>query len=55
MKNKRTLENLFGEMALLDILLESMPDGVLIVDEKRQIVRYNTRFLNLWNLSPKHI
>jgi PAS domain S-box-containing protein len=32
---------------------EAAPDGILVIDDNRQIVSYNQRFTELWNLSDE--
>jgi PAS domain S-box-containing protein len=34
---------------------EAAPDGILVIDDNRQIVSYNQRFIDLWGLSDQAI
>jgi len=40
------------EHLVLTVLQESSPDGVLVVDEMRRWVLWNTRFVDMWGLPP---
>ena len=37
----------------LHAVIESVADGVLVVDRKKRITAYNRRFLELWNVDPE--
>ncbi|CAN1210599.1 hypothetical protein TUMEXPCC7403_10410 [Tumidithrix helvetica PCC 7403] len=46
----RTVANLQRNNALLTAQQEASFDGILVIDENRQVVAYNQRFLNLCNI-----
>jgi diguanylate cyclase (GGDEF)-like protein len=37
----------------LQLILESTSDGILVLDESSQVIHYNRRFLELWNLGKE--
>ena len=37
----------------LKLILESTSDGILVLDDASQVIHYNRRFLELWNLSKE--
>ncbi|MCB1192333.1 MAG: EAL domain-containing protein [Leptospiraceae bacterium] len=41
-------------LSLLRTMLNTSPDGILVVDKNRKIVGYNQNFLDMWKI-PKHI
>ncbi len=45
-----SITNLQRSNALLTAQQEASFDGILVIDENRQVVAYNQRFLNLWNV-----
>ncbi len=47
---KRTAENMEHSLSLLAATLESTADGILVVDNGGRIVRYNQRFMKMWNI-----
>ena len=53
-ENKAATEVLEYRKALLESNNEASLDGALLVDAKGQIISYNKRFVEIWNM-PKHI
>jgi PAS domain S-box-containing protein len=51
---ERNLPALAEELALLQAILDSTEEGLLVVDAEGRIVRFNQRFAELWRL-PKEI
>jgi PAS domain S-box-containing protein len=51
---ERSLPALAQELALLQAVLDSTEDGLLVVDRAGSIVRFNRRFAELWHL-PEEI
>jgi PAS domain S-box-containing protein len=51
---KRAEEALRRSLSLVEAALESTADGILVVDLKGRIVRYNRQFTELWGL-PDHV
>jgi PAS domain S-box-containing protein len=47
---KQTEEEVRFSNATLRAQQEASPDGILIVDERRQILSYNRRFLEMWRI-----
>ncbi len=47
---KRTEEDLARSLALLKATLNSTADGLLVVDDDGQIVTYNRKFVEMWQL-----
>jgi diguanylate cyclase (GGDEF)-like protein/PAS domain S-box-containing protein len=52
-RDRDTEESLRMSIAMLKAQQEATLDGILVVDSKRQIVSYNHRFLDLWNIDKK--
>ncbi len=48
-------ETLRGAVGLLEATLDGIEDGVLVVDSNNEIVRYNLRFLEIWNLTEDQV
>ena len=42
-------------LSLLKATIESTADGILVVDNKRRVVLYNQKFLEMWNIPDKII
>lgn len=53
--NNKFAKLLKRNIALLEAQQEASIDGVLVVDEHRQIVSYNRRFCQLWQISEEMI
>jgi PAS domain S-box-containing protein len=49
-ERKRTAENLEHYLALLQATLESVSDGIGVIGNDEQMVLYNKRFEEIWNL-----
>jgi diguanylate cyclase (GGDEF)-like protein len=41
--------------ALIRAILEASPDGILVVDDRNQIVTHNRRMLEVWNISDDEL
>jgi len=41
-----------NSLSLLEATLESTADGILVVDRSGKIVRYNQKFVDMWQLGP---
>jgi PAS domain S-box-containing protein len=50
---KEAQANLSRTNALLKAQQEAAPDGILVVDEHRQVIYYNRRFCELWQISEE--
>lgn len=48
-----TQEELLRSNAMLKAQQEAAIDGILVIDENRQIASYNQRFCQLWQISPQ--
>jgi PAS domain-containing protein len=53
-ENDRSRAALAQELALLQAVLDSTEEGLLVVDAEGRIVRFNQRFAELWRL-PREI
>jgi two-component system, chemotaxis family, CheB/CheR fusion protein len=53
-EQKKTTEALYYRKTLLEAHNQANLDGVLLVDTKGNIISYNQRFLDIWNI-PLHI
>jgi PAS domain S-box-containing protein len=53
-ERKRNEEKLNHTLSLLEATIESTADGILVVDRQGRIVRYNQKFLEIWNI-PRHV
>jgi PAS domain S-box-containing protein len=53
-KRKNIEKSLEESLSNIEAILESTTDGVLVVNNHGDIVRYNKKFLELWKI-PKHI
>ncbi len=53
-KRRQTLEELKSSLSLLSASLESTADGILIVDRKGKIARWNQKFIDMWKI-PEEI
>ncbi|MBN1108521.1 MAG: PAS domain S-box protein [Bacteroidales bacterium] len=51
---KRAEEELEKSVSLLEATLESTADGILVVDTDSRIVRFNSKFANMWRI-PEEI
>ena len=51
---KRSEEELQFQAAILSTQMETSPDGILVVDEERNWISFNERFLEMWQI-PQHI
>jgi two-component system, cell cycle sensor histidine kinase and response regulator CckA len=51
---KSNEEKLNQTLSLLEATIESTADGILVVDRRGRIVRYNQKFSEIWNI-PRHI
>ncbi len=49
-EQKQRESDLERSKALMKAQLEAAPDGILVVNEKRGLVDYNHRYLELWNM-----
>lgn len=47
---KRGEEELEKSLSVLRATLEATTDGMLVVDQKRQVVNYNQRFVEMWKI-----
>ena len=52
-RSARQRQELEFRRSLLEAQQESMPDGVLVVDEDEEILSWNSRFRELWGLSSE--
>src|SRR5262249_47438570 len=52
-ERKRTEEELRQALSLLEATLDSTSEGTLVVDLAGKITRFNSRFLEIWNLPPE--
>lgn len=52
-KRKRAEKELRATVSLLDASLESTADGILMVNLKGQISKWNQKFVKMWNLSDE--
>ncbi|MEW6015872.1 MAG: PAS domain S-box protein, partial [Candidatus Zixiibacteriota bacterium] len=50
-RQKRAEKRLAQTVAMQKAAFESAADGLLVVDENRNVVEYNQKFLNLWGLT----
>lgn len=51
---KRKQEKIEFQRELLEVILETSNEGVLAINEDREIIAYNERFQSLWDL-PDHV
>ena len=49
-KLAQSIANIQRSNALLTVLQEASFDGILVIDEHRQVITYNQRFLNQWDI-----
>lgn len=49
---KERTESLEHSLSLIRSTLESSADGILVVDENKKVIDYNTHFVTLWGLPP---
>ena len=52
-EQKEAEEALAFKNAVLSAQQESSPDGILVVDEKGNIILFNLRFQNMWGIAPE--
>jgi len=55
LKENKAEENLKNSLALLDTILHTTDNGVLVVNTKGKIVKINNRFAEIWNIPNKII
>jgi PAS domain S-box-containing protein len=52
-QSKRTDKELTSSLSLLNATLESTADGILVVDRKGRINRWNQKFVDMWQIPPE--
>jgi PAS domain S-box-containing protein/putative nucleotidyltransferase with HDIG domain len=52
LQRKQTEEELQESHSLLEATLESTAEGILVVDLKGNILRYNNKYIEIWNMPP---
>ena len=43
-------QHLEHQQSVLESVIETLPEGILVVDDDREVFTYNQRFVELWNL-----
>ena len=51
---KKAEKDLVIKNVILSTLQETFPDGALVVDDCRQVIHYNQKFIDIWGI-PNHI
>ncbi|QXD16483.1 PAS domain S-box protein [Rhodocaloribacter litoris] len=54
-EQEKALHDAEHSLSLLRSTIEATADGLLVVDQNRRIVAYNTRFCELWQLDPAEL
>ena len=50
-ERKKTEDELIKSLSMLKATLEATADGILVIDKKFRICRYNQKYLDMWGLS----
>lgn len=54
-QQRKAEKRLAQTVAMQKAAFESAADGLLVVDENRNVAEYNQKFLNLWGLTPEEM
>lgn len=54
-RQRKAEKRLAQTVAIQKAAFESAADGLLVVDENRNVAEYNQKFLNLWGLTPEEM
>jgi diguanylate cyclase (GGDEF)-like protein/PAS domain S-box-containing protein len=54
-QRKEAEDRLERANVLLSTLMESLPSGIILLDEDRKIISYNRAFCEMWKVSPEEI